>query len=83
MAIITALVLLNSGRQVDYGFFCRGCRDGTDVNAMHSRIKYTTKEMPGHIARYGRTVEQCLFFPGMLVVETIELVLMKFETLQS
>jgi len=49
IAIITAPVLLNCGRQVDYGFFCRGCRDGTDVNAMHSRIKYTMEEMPGHV----------------------------------
>ena len=66
MTIITAPVLLSGGRQVDYGFFCRGYHDGTDVNAMHSRIKYTMEEMPGHIVRCGRTVEQYLIFPARL-----------------
>ena len=49
MTIITAPVLLNGGRQVDYGFFCRDCRDEIDRN-MHSKIKYTAEEIPGHIA---------------------------------
>jgi len=56
MAIITAPVLLNGGWQVDYGFFCRDCRDEVGRN-MHSKIKYTAEEIPGHIARYGRIVE--------------------------
>jgi hypothetical protein len=54
MAIISAPVLLNAGRQVDQGFFCSGCRDETDEKTKHLRIKYTTEEMSEHIASYGR-----------------------------
>ena len=57
MAIISAPVLLNAGRQVDHGFFCLGCWDETDeTTKKHFRIKYTTEEMPGHIASCGRVV---------------------------
>ena len=57
MAIISAPVLLNAGRQVDHGFFCLGCRDETpetDEKTKHFRIKYTTEDMSEHIASYGR-----------------------------
>ena len=54
MAIISAPVLLNSGWQVDQGFFCLGCWDETDEKTKHFRIKYTTEEMSEHIASYGR-----------------------------
>ena len=58
MAIITAPVLLSGGQQVDYGFFCRGCRDEVDRLNMHPKIKYMAEEIPGHIAKYGRIVER-------------------------
>ncbi|KAG6896748.1 hypothetical protein C0993_008127 [Termitomyces sp. T159_Od127] len=58
MAIITAPVLLNGGREVDRGFFCLGCWDESDEKSKHSRIKYMTEELPGHIAKYGRVVER-------------------------
>jgi hypothetical protein len=55
MAIISAPVLLNAGRQVDYGFFCLGCRDvKTNDENRYFKIKYTTEDMSEHIARYGR-----------------------------
>jgi len=65
MAIISAPVLLNAGRQVDHGFFCLGCRDGdeTDEEIEHFRIKYMTEDMPEHIASYGR-VERTPGIPG-------------------
>ena len=63
MAIISAPVLLNSGRQVDQGFFCLGCREETDEETKHYRIKYTTEEMSEHMARYGR-VERTPRIPG-------------------
>jgi hypothetical protein len=53
MAIISAPVLLNAGRQVDHGFFCLGCRDKDQIFSRF-RIKYTTEEMPEHIASYGQ-----------------------------
>ncbi|KAF9484897.1 hypothetical protein BDN70DRAFT_824681 [Pholiota conissans] len=62
MAIISAPVLLNSGRHIDQGFFCLGCRDELDKNTKHFRIKYTIEDMPEHIARYGRIVESSI--PG-------------------
>lgn len=61
MAIITAPVLLNGGREVDRGFFCLGCRDESDEKSeqsKHFRIKYMTEELSGHIASYGRIVER-------------------------
>jgi hypothetical protein len=74
MAIISAPVLLNAGRQVDHGFFCLGCMDETgetgetdetdeETMHMHFRIKYTTGEMSEHIASCGR-VEGRPGFPG-------------------
>ena len=65
MAIISAPVLLNYGRQVDRGFFCLGCRDSdkSEEEPEHFRIKYTTEGMSGHIASYGR-VERSLTIPG-------------------
>jgi hypothetical protein len=63
MAIISAPVLLNFGRQVDQGFFCLGCRDETDEKTKHFRIKYTTEDMPKHIASYG-PVERTPRIPG-------------------
>jgi hypothetical protein len=61
MAIISAPVLLNAGQQVDQGFFCLGCRDEmdeTDEKTKHFRIKYTTEEMPEHIASFGQVVRR-------------------------
>ncbi|EDR13154.1 uncharacterized protein LACBIDRAFT_322627 [Laccaria bicolor S238N-H82] len=58
MAIISAPVLLNGGRQVDRGFFCLGCRDETNAKTKHFRIKYTTEDLSGHISNYGRVVER-------------------------
>jgi hypothetical protein len=67
MAIISAPVLLNAGQQVDQGFFCLGCRDEmdetdetdeTDEKTKHFRIKYTTEEIPEHIASFGRVVRR-------------------------
>jgi hypothetical protein len=63
MAIISAPVLLNAGRQVDHGFFCLGCRDETDEKTKHFRIKYMTEDMSEHIATYGR-VERTPRIPG-------------------
>jgi len=62
-AIISAPVLLNAGRQVDHGFFCLGCRNATDEETEHFRIKYTTEDMSEHIASYGR-VERTLRISG-------------------
>ena len=42
MAIIMAPVLLNGGRHVEHGFFCRGCRDETDVNTRKSNTRQGT-----------------------------------------
>ena len=63
MAIISAPVLLNGGQQVDRGFFCLGCRDEVEENTKHFRIKYTTEDLLGHIASYGR-VERTPKIPG-------------------
>ena len=54
MAVISAPVLLNAGRQVDRGFFCLGCREESDEKTKHFRIKYTMEGMSEHIANYGR-----------------------------
>ena len=63
MAIISAPVLLNAGRQVDQGFFCLGCSEETDDEEIeHFRIKYTTEDFSEHIASYGRVVEM---WPGI------------------
>ena len=64
MAIISAPVLLNAGRQVDHGFFCLGCRDRdeSDEEIEHFRIKYTTEDISEHIASSGR-VEMTPGFP--------------------
>jgi len=64
MAIISAPVLLNGGRQVDRGFFCLGCRDETNEKTKHFRIEYTTADLSGHIASYGRVVERIPKIPG-------------------
>ena len=61
MAIISAPVLLNAGRQVDQGFFCLGCRN--EKTNKHSRIKFTTEDMSEHIASYGQVVER---MPGTI-----------------
>ena len=60
MAIISAPVLLNAGRQVDEGFFCFEYFDslGTDSEddddeTEYFRIKYTTEELSEYIASYG------------------------------
>ncbi|KAJ3571816.1 hypothetical protein NP233_g3496 [Leucocoprinus birnbaumii] len=58
MAIITAPILLDGGRQVDPGFFCLGCRDKDNTEHIEPwRIKYTTQGMSEHIASYGPVVE--------------------------
>ncbi|KAJ3965896.1 hypothetical protein EV361DRAFT_809938 [Lentinula raphanica] len=54
MAIISAPVLLDGGRQVDHGFFCVPCRDEGD---MDFRIKYTTEEISRHFASFGQVVK--------------------------
>ncbi|EDR13153.1 uncharacterized protein LACBIDRAFT_292411 [Laccaria bicolor S238N-H82] len=64
MAIISAPVLLNGGRQVDRGFFCLGCRNEHRDKNKHFRIKYTTEGLSGHIAKYGRVVERIPKIPG-------------------
>jgi hypothetical protein len=57
MAIITALVLLNAGRQVDWGFFCLGCKEEYRKDKTRDfKIKYTTEHMLEHIASYGPVV---------------------------
>jgi hypothetical protein len=70
MAIISAPVLLNAGRQVDHGFFCLGCRDETDEKTKHFRIKYTTEDMSEHITSYGR-VERTPRIPGRFTHVTV------------
>ncbi|KAG6840536.1 hypothetical protein C0991_006131, partial [Blastosporella zonata] len=57
MAIITAPVLFNAGRQVDRGLFCAGCMNETEEKTTHFRIKYTTQGMSEHIASYGLVVK--------------------------
>jgi hypothetical protein len=64
MAIISAPVLLNAGRQVDQGFFCLGCWYEAEENTKHFRIKYTIEDMSDHIASYGQ-VERRPSFPHM------------------
>jgi hypothetical protein len=64
MAIVSAPVLLNGGRQVDRGFFCLGCRDEGKDKTKHFRIKYTTEDFSGHIASCGRIVERTPKIPG-------------------
>lgn len=66
MAIISAPVLLNRGREVDQGFFCLGCRDRTDGEVTCFRIKYTTEDIPKHIASYGQVVED-VAIPGRFI----------------
>jgi len=70
MAVITAPVLLNGGRQADYGFFCKGCSGETDKRTMHWRIKYTAKEIPEHIARYGRIIKRRLKYLSLMHVKS-------------
>jgi hypothetical protein len=61
MAIITAPVLLDAGRQVDWGFFCLGCRhENREEKNKHFRIKYTTEGMLEHIASYGPPVQEMM-----------------------
>ena len=67
MAIISAPVLLNGGRQVDRGFFCLGCRDEANEKTKHFRIKYTTEDLLEHIASYGRVVERTPKIYGMFM----------------
>jgi hypothetical protein len=67
MAIISAPVLLNAGRQVDHGFFCLGCGDETDEETKHFRIKYTTEDMSEHIASYGRVERTMPSIPDMFM----------------
>ncbi|KAJ3485344.1 hypothetical protein NLI96_g5016 [Meripilus lineatus] len=59
MAIITAPVLLNGGRQTDRGFFCAGCQNefAEAEGGKNFRVKYLAKELSEHIARFGRVVE--------------------------
>jgi hypothetical protein len=66
MAIISAPVLLNAGRQVDQGLFCLGCWDEAEENTEHFRIKYTTEDMSEHIASYGQ-VERRPIIPSMFM----------------
>ena len=58
MAIISAPVLLNGGRQVDRGFFFLGCREEVNEKTKHFRIKYMKEDLLGHIVSYGRVVER-------------------------
>lgn len=46
MAIISAPVLLNGGRQVDRGFFCLGCRDETKEKTKHTRQRTCQGTLP-------------------------------------
>jgi hypothetical protein len=57
MAIITAPYLFDSGRQVDWGYFCLGCQEEKDEKTKHFRIKYTREEISDHLARYGPVKE--------------------------
>jgi len=68
MAVITAPVLLNGGRQADYGFFCKGCSGEIDKKTMHWRNKYRVKETPGH--RYGRIVKKRLKYLSLVHVKS-------------
>ncbi|KAL0949130.1 hypothetical protein HGRIS_009214 [Hohenbuehelia grisea] len=63
MAIITAPVLLHGGRQVDRGFFCRGCMDEShEETGKHFRNKYTKEGIAEHFATHGRIVKMA---PGL------------------
>lgn len=57
MAIITAPYLFDSGLQVDWGYFCLGCKEEKEQKTRHFRIKYTREEALEHIARYGPVKE--------------------------
>lgn len=57
MAIVTAPYLFDFGRQVDWGYFCLGCENETKEDSRHFRIKYTSEEFLGHIARHGPVKE--------------------------
>lgn len=57
MAIITAPHLFDSGRQVDWGYFCLGCQEEKEQETKHYRMKYTMEGISKHIARYGLVTE--------------------------
>ncbi|KAI1429651.1 hypothetical protein F5Y12DRAFT_415427 [Xylaria sp. FL1777] len=63
MAIITAPCLLDSGRRVDWGYFCTGCKEEKEEKTRHFRIKYTKAGLLEHFARYG-PVEEMPRIPG-------------------
>ncbi|KAI1179970.1 hypothetical protein F4777DRAFT_355409 [Nemania sp. FL0916] len=63
MAIITAPYLLDSGRRVDWGYFCTGCKEEKEEETKHFRIKYTKAGLVEHLARYG-PVEEMPRIPG-------------------
>ncbi|KAI5460314.1 hypothetical protein BGZ63DRAFT_386994 [Mariannaea sp. PMI_226] len=52
MTIITAPRLFDFGLQVDWGYFCAGCRYETK-KTWYFRIKYTREEMLEHVAKHG------------------------------
>jgi hypothetical protein len=58
MTIITAPHLFAYGRQVDWGYFCLGCRVQKEEESRHFRIKYTKDEVLEHIAKYGPVKER-------------------------
>ena len=64
LAIISAPVLFDAGRQADEGFYCLGCSKMSD-----SRIKYTTEYFPEHIASYGRIVRCMLGYNVFMHVD--------------
>lgn len=66
---ITAPYLLDAGRQADWGYFCLGCRDETDEQTRHFRIKYTREGLPEHIATHGQ-VEEKPKFSGRFIHRT-------------
>ncbi|KAJ3576529.1 hypothetical protein NPX13_g3673 [Xylaria arbuscula] len=63
MAIITAPYLFDSGRHVDWGYFCTGCNEEKEKDTRHFRIKYTKAGLLEHFARYG-PVEKTPRIPG-------------------
>ena len=60
MAIISAPVKLNAGRQVDEGLSCLGCSANSDPGDKdkYFRIKYMTEELSEHIASHGQIVRR-------------------------
>ncbi|CZT13066.1 uncharacterized protein RAG0_16659 [Rhynchosporium agropyri] len=73
MAIITALYLLDAGRQADWGYFCLGCKEEKQEDTRHFRIKYTKGDILEHFARHGK-VKVMPRIPGRFMHVTEDLV---------